>query len=74
MFSPVQSLSHVRLCNPMDCSTPGLPVHHQLPGLLTLPYVESSQTRDQTHVPCTGRCILIYCTSKEVHIFIIYYG
>ena len=27
----VQSLSHVRLCDPMDCSTPGLPVHHQLP-------------------------------------------
>ena len=22
---------HVRLCNPMDRSTPGLPVHHQLP-------------------------------------------
>ena len=21
------------LCDPMDCSTPGLPVHHQLPGL-----------------------------------------
>ena len=20
------------LCNPMNCSTPGLPVHHQLPG------------------------------------------
>ena len=20
-------------CNPMDCSTPGLPVHHQLPEL-----------------------------------------
>ena len=28
---PVQSLSHVRLCDPMDCSMPGLPVHHQLP-------------------------------------------
>ena len=27
----VQSLSRVRLCNPMDRSTPGLPVHHQLP-------------------------------------------
>jgi len=26
------------LCNPMDCSTPGLPVHHQLP--------ESTQTHD----------------------------
>ena len=22
------------LCNPMDCSTPGLPVHHQLPELV----------------------------------------
>ena len=32
--SLVQLLSHVpTLCNPMDCSTPGLPVHHQLPEL-----------------------------------------
>ena len=23
--------SSLTLCNPMDCSTPGLPVHHQLP-------------------------------------------
>ena len=30
-FSSIQSLSHVWLCDPMDCSTPGLPVHHQLP-------------------------------------------
>ena len=22
---------YLTLCNPMDCSTPGLPVHHQLP-------------------------------------------
>ena len=27
------------LCNPMDCSMPGFPVHHQLPELA------------QTHVP-----------------------
>ena len=26
----VQSLSHVWLCDPMDCSTPGFPVHLQL--------------------------------------------
>ena len=32
-FSSVQSLSRVRLFDPMDCSTPGLPVHHQLPEL-----------------------------------------
>ena len=30
------------LCNPMDCSTPGLPVLHQLPELA------------QTHVHCVG--------------------
>ena len=30
-FRSVQSLSHVRLCDPMNRSTPGLPVHHQLP-------------------------------------------
>ena len=30
-FSSVQSLSRVRLCNPMNRSTPGLPVHHKLP-------------------------------------------
>ena len=28
----VQSLSCVWLCNPMNPSTPGLPVYHQLPG------------------------------------------
>ena len=32
-FSSVQSLSRVRLCDPMDYSTPGFPVHHQLPEL-----------------------------------------
>ena len=32
-MSSVQSLSHVRLCDPMNHSTPGLPVHHQLPEL-----------------------------------------
>ena len=29
-FSSVQLLSHVQLCDPMNHSTPGLPVHHQL--------------------------------------------
>ena len=30
-FSSVQSLGHVRLCDSMNLSTPGLPVHHQIP-------------------------------------------
>ena len=45
MFSSVQSLSHVWLCDSMDCSTPGLPVHHQLPELT------------QTHVYRVGDAI-----------------
>ena len=30
-ISSVQLLSCVRLCNPMDCSTPAFPSHHHLP-------------------------------------------
>jgi len=41
----VQSLSHVRLCDPMDRSTPGLPVVHYLLELA------------QTHVHCVGDVI-----------------
>ena len=42
-LSSVQfSLSHVWLCDPMHCSTPGLPVHHQLLELV------------QTHVRWVG--------------------
>ena len=33
------------LCDPMDCSTPGLPVHHQLPEFT------------QTHVHWVGEAI-----------------
>ena len=45
MQESVQSLSCVRLCDPMDFSTPGLPVHHQLPELA------------QTHVHRVGDAI-----------------
>ena len=38
-------LGRVQLCNPMDCSTPGFPVHHQLPELT------------QTHVHWVGDAI-----------------
>ena len=32
-YKSVQLLSHVRLCDPMDCRMPGFPIHHQLPEL-----------------------------------------
>ena len=37
----VQWPSHIRLCDPMDCSTPGFLVYHQLPELLKLMSMES---------------------------------
>ena len=46
--SSVQSISELKcptLCNPIDCSTPGFPVHHQLPELA------------QTHVHQVGDAI-----------------
>ena len=42
-FSSVAQ-SCLTLCNPMDCSTPGFPVYHQLPELA------------QTHVPLSRWC------------------
>ena len=41
--------SCLTLCNPMDCSTPGLPVHHQLPKFT------------QTHVHWVGDAIQPSC-------------
>ena len=35
-------------------------------GLVALWHVGSSQTRDQTNVPCISRQILIHCTIREV--------
>ena len=40
-FSPVAQ-SCLTLCDPMDCSTPGFPVHHQLPEF-TQTHVEAIQ-------------------------------
>ena len=52
--SSVQLLSHVQLCDPMNCSTPGLPVHHQLPEFT------------QTHVHRVGDAIQPSVSSSVV--------
>ena len=39
-------------------------------GLVALWHVESSQTRDQTCVPCIGMWVLIHCTNRKVHYMI----
>ena len=40
-----------------------------LTGLFAPRHVESSQTRGQTPVPCTGKQILIHCAPREVLFF-----
>ena len=45
LFSSVQPLNRVQLCDPMDCSVPGFPVLHYLPVFA------------QTHVHCVDDAI-----------------
>ena len=40
------------LCDPIDCSTPGLPVHHQLRGLLKLMSTELVMSSNQLILCC----------------------
>ena len=50
-FSSVAQLCPT-LCNPMDCSTPGFPVHHQLPELAqTHVHQVSDATQPSSVVP-----------------------
>ena len=41
------------LCDPMNCSTLGLPVHHQLQGSLKLTSIESVMTSSHLILCCT---------------------
>ena len=47
--SSVQSLTHVQLCDPMDCSTPSLPVHHQRPEFAQTHVHWVNDTIQQSH-------------------------
>ena len=50
-FSSVTQ-SRPTLCNPMNHSTPGLPVHHQLPE-----FTQTHMDRTQTHIDRVGDAI-----------------
>ena len=66
----VKSLSHIWLCDPVDCSPPGSSVH----GILQARILEwvaisfsrgSSWPRDQTQVSCiAGRCFNLWATRE----------
>ena len=42
-----QSLSHVQLCDPMDCSMTGLPIYHQLPEFTQTPILLPGKSHGQ---------------------------
>ena len=65
-----QSLSRVRLCDPMDCSLPGFSVH-RISQARILEWVAisssrgSSRLRGLTCISCIGRWIVYHCTTWE---------
>ena len=74
LWKVLVSQSCPTLCDPMDCSPPGSFVH-EISQVRILEWVAisfsrgSSQPRDQTHVSCTGRWILVgHPGSPHVHL------
>ena len=74
-FHPVQSLSCVQLCDPMDCSMPGFPVHHQLPELAQTHGHRVSDTIQPSHplsspllLPSIFPCIKGFSNESVLHI------
>ena len=66
-FSSVQSLSHVRLCNPVDCSKPGFPVHHQLWSLLKFMSIE--QVMPSSHLILCRPLLLLPSIFPSIRVF-----
>ena len=58
LFCSVQSLSRVWLCYPVDCSTPGIPVHHQL--------LEFTQTHVHRVSNTIGKCASFHRMQNEM--------
>ena len=68
-FSSVQSFSHVRLCNPMDCSTPGLYVHYQL-TVLTQTHVHRLDDAIQPSLPLSTSSPPAFNLSQHQSLFL----
>ena len=69
----VQSLSHVRLCSPMDCVTPGSSVHGILQARIlewvTIPFSRgSSRPMGQTFISFIGRGILYHWATWKAQV------
>ena len=67
-FSSVQSLSRVRLCNSVDCGTPGFPVHHQLPEL-TQTHVRDESVMLSNHLIVCCPLLLLPSVFPSIRVF-----
>ena len=59
--------SHLTLSDPMDCSTPGLPVHHQFPELHKLMSIESVMSSN--HLILCHPLLLLPSTFSSIRVF-----
>ena len=64
----VQLLSRVRICDPMDCSTTGFPVHHQLPELAQT-HVHRVGDAFQPPLPLSCPLLLLSSIFPNVRVF-----
>ena len=55
------------LCDPLNCSTPGLPVHHQLPELLKLMSIES--VMPSNHLILCHHLLLLPSVFPSIRVF-----
>ena len=67
-FSEISSVSQwcPTLWDPVDCSTPGFPVHHQLPSLLKLMSIKSVMLSNH-HILCC--CLLLPSVFPSIKVF-----
>ena len=67
-FSSFQLLSHVRLCDPMNRSTPGLPVHHQLPEPTQTHFHWVSDAIQPSHPLSSPSPVRVFSNESALHI------
>ena len=68
-FSSVQSLSHVRLCDPMNHSTSGLPVHHQFLSLSSLKLMPIESVMPSNHLILCRPLLLLPPIPPSIRVF-----
>ena len=66
-FSSVAQLC-ATLCDPMDCSMPGFPVHHQLPEFAQIHIHQVSDTIQPSH-PLLSPSLLVYDYLNAMYIY-----